>query len=32
MHYKNAKKFEEKKASIHLSPFLKETPTLLFLR
>ena len=25
MHYKNAKKFEEKKASIHICPVLKET-------
>ena len=26
MHYKNAKKFEEKKASIYLCPVVKETP------
>ena len=26
MHYKKAKKFEEKKASIYLCPVVKETP------
>ena len=32
MHYENATKFEEKKDLIHLSPFQKETPNVLFLR